>query len=220
MVNSSSCATGQFMLKFLKIKKNLGAILAPMKRLLILVLTFSCFYISGCSLPTQATCRQIYSFTKVEKEIKGTLSKKKEIQIKDFRENQMYEEDLAALKQDIEKYISDHVNLSEATKSNLRGLKVAEGAAKEEIGLLLGKPDKILKAVTSGRYNACEIWIYRINKLRAFNVFILPIFFVHEGYYLYFKDDILVGIERHSLQQIVQQSPGPGIFGRTEKASN
>ena len=65
-----------------------------------------------------------------------------------------------------------------------------------------------------------DIWIYKINKMRAFTVFIIPVFFVHESYGLYFKEDVLVGIERHYLNQVVQQSPALGVFGREEKSDS
>ena len=130
---------------------------------------------------------------------------------KDFRQDEAYEEDMTALKEDAEKYISGHPDLSDAAKTNLRELKVAEGASREEVELLLGEPDKVSKLGAGANYNASELWIYRISRIRAFTVFIVPIFFVHEGYYLYFKDGILAGIERHYLRQTIEQGAGPGV---------
>lgn len=159
-------------------------------------------------MPTSASYREIYSFTKEEKKVKSVFGKKQSISIKDFRENEMYEEDMEALKEDVEKYIALHPDLSEAAKNNLRELRVAEGATKEEVKLLLGEPDKI----------SDETWVYKINKLRAITVFIVPVFFVHEGYYLYFKDGVLSGIQRHYPKQVVEQVPGPGLFEKKKSS--
>lgn len=146
------------------------------------------------------------------------IGKGKKVLIKDFRENNMYEEDMAGLNEEVEEYILAHQDLSEEVKFNLRQLKVTEGLTKDEVNLLLGKPDKILKVQSkASQYQATETWIYKINKLRAFNVFIFPVFFVHEGYYLYFKDTVLAGIERHYLKQIVQQGSAPGVLPSKEK---
>jgi len=190
-----------------------------MKRLAVLFLISFCLYVSGCSLPSAVTCRQLYSFTKGEEKIKGGFGKKKAIWIKDFRENDVYQEDISALKEEIESYISGHPNLGDSAKSNLRELKVTEGATKEEVELLLGKPDKITNTSGGSKYGASQIWIYKINKMRAFTVFIVPIFFVHEGYYLYFADNILAAIEKHYLGQLVRQEGGPGILEREKKTT-
>ncbi len=145
------------------------------------------------------------------------MGKKKSITIKDFRGNDAYDEDIEALKADVEKYISQHPDLSESEKNNLRALKVTQGATVDEAILLLGKPDKSVRAAGGGRYGASEIWIYKISKIRVFTIFILPVFPVHEGYYLYFKDGALVEIERHYLKQVVQQGEGPGIIESKSK---
>jgi len=181
-----------------------------MKKILVLILILSCFYLAGCSTPARMAHPEIYSITRQEKKIKGTFSNKKEIIIKDFRGNDRYEEDITSLKEEAEKYIISHEGLSEARKSDLRELRVSVGQSREEVKLLLGKPDKVSK----------DIWIYKINKMRAFTVFIIPVFFVHESYGLYFKEDVLVGIERHYLNQVVQQSPALGVFGREEKSDS
>lgn len=187
-----------------------------MKKILIL---FLCFYISSCSVPTAANYRQLYSFTREEKKLKGVIGKKKVVLIKDFRENDMYEEDMEGLKQEVEEYILAHPDLGEQAKLNLRELKVTEGARKEEVRLLLDKPDKVVRARGKANYAADEIWIYKISKLRTFTVFIIPVFLCHEGYYLYFKDDLLAGIERHYLTQIVQQGSAPGVIPSREKTT-
>ncbi|MDP3731715.1 MAG: hypothetical protein Q8R31_01615 [Candidatus Omnitrophota bacterium] len=172
----------------------------------------------GCSMPTVAIQRPLYSFTREEKITKGGfMGKRKSIAIKDFRGNEAYDEDIETFKAEVEKYISRHPDLSEPAKDNLRALKVTQGAGVDEVILLLGKPDKAVRAGGGGKYGASEIWIYRINKIRAFTIFIIPVFPVHEGYYLYFKDGALVEIERHYLKQVVQQSEGPGVIESKKK---
>lgn len=178
-----------------------------MKSIKFAILILFCITISGCcSLPSVANYSKLYSLTKEEKKIKGGFGgKKKVILIKDFRENEMYDENIAALKEEAEKYISLHTDLSEQTKNNLRELIVTAGATKEEVKLLLGEPDKVIKqnVKTGGR---SEMWIYKINKTDVFTIFIIPLFFPHQGYYLYFKDNVLTAIERHYLEQTFQSS--------------
>lgn len=135
----------------------------------------------------------------------GFGGKKNALSIKDFREVQMYDEDIAALKEDVEGYIAEYPQTAETIKTNLRELKVTEGENKGQVELLLGEPDKISKRAKS------EVWIYRIQRMRAFTFFIFPVFFAHEGYYLYFKDGILSKIERHYPEQIIHQASGPGV---------
>ena len=93
-------------------------------------------------------------------------SASKTVTIKDFRENEMYREDIAALKEKVEKYISVHNDLSEGGKNNLRELKVTKGATEEEVELLLGEPDRVISGA----------WIYKINKSATFSIIFLPIF--------------------------------------------
>ncbi|PIP20856.1 MAG: hypothetical protein COX40_02515 [Candidatus Omnitrophica bacterium CG23_combo_of_CG06-09_8_20_14_all_40_11] len=189
-----------------------GKISNGVKTISVSIIILVILSIIGCSMPTVVIQRPLYSFTKEEKRIKsGFMGQRKSITIKDFRGNEAYDEDIAVLKAEVEKYISQHPDLSETAKNNLRGLKVTQGAAGDEVILLLGKPDKMRKVGGAGHYGASEIWIYKISKIRAFTIFILPVFFVHEGYYLYFKDGALVEIERHSLKQIVEQHAGPGV---------
>jgi len=172
----------------------------------------------GCSLPTAAIQRPLYSFVRQEKRIKsGFGGEKKSITIKDFRGNDAYDEDIAALKEEVEKYIFQHPDLSESAKNNLREIKVTQGATGDEVVLLLGKPDKLARVSGGGRYGASAIWIYKLSKIRAFTIFIIPVFFPHEGYYLYFKDGALVEIERHYLKQIVEQGAGPGVIESKKK---
>jgi len=168
--------------------------------------------ITGCSMPTSAVQRSLYSYSKEVKVVKGGLiGKKKSIEIKDFRENEAYDENIEDLQKVVEKYILEHPNLSDSSKDNLRSLKVTVGSTKDEVILLLGKPDKIINETSGALYGASEIWIYETNRLRAFTIFIVPVFFMHERYYLYFKDGAVAGIERHYPKQVVGQAPGPGL---------
>jgi len=172
-----------------------------MKKLLLLL---SLLMLHGCSIPTAASYNELDAFNRTEKSSSAGFGKKSSIEIiKDFRNQEMYIEDITAMKEDAEKYIQEHPDLSEERKTALRELKLTPGANKEETCLLLGEPDKI-----SARG---DLWIYRINRLRAFTIFIFPVFFAHEGYYLKFEDDRLVAIERHYPEQIVHQASGPGI---------
>jgi len=172
-----------------------------MKKILFSILILFCIYISGCcSIPRVASYKQLYSFAKEEKKIKGSFGKSKIVSIKDFRENEVFDENIIALKEMVEKYISSHTDLNGSTKNNLRELKVTEGAAGEEVKLLLGEPDKVVKTGKK-TYITSEIWIYKINKSSTFTIIFLPVFFGHEEYYLYFKDNVLTLIERHYLEQ-------------------
>ncbi|MDD2751704.1 MAG: hypothetical protein PHN59_01040 [Candidatus Omnitrophica bacterium] len=183
-----------------------------MKKLIIFSMILGALFCTcGCSIPTSANYNELYSFTRVEKRSKGMMGIKKSSEtISDFRENEMYIEDITALKEEVEKYITQHPDLSDEIKSNMRQLKIAPGFNKEEVELMLGEPDK-----TGGNGNT---WIYQISRLRAFTIFIFPIFFAHEGYYLRFDKDRLTAIERHYPKQIIHQASGPGLT--TKKTSN
>lgn len=187
-----------------------------MKKILFPALILFCIYISGCcSIPQAANYSQLYSFTKEKKKIKGGFaSKSKAVLVKDFRENEMLDKDISALKEKVDKYISSHNDLSESTKNNLRELKVTAGATGQEVNLLLGKPDRIIKA-NDKTYATSQIWVYRINKRSTFTIIVIPVFFTHEAYHLYFKDNVLTKIERHYLEQTLQTSD-LGLFERTK----
>lgn len=192
-----------------------------MKKLIMgLVLAVFSLQLCGCSVPAREAQKQIYSYTRQEKKIPGTFGKKR-VSVKDFRGVDMYEEDMIALKDDAEKFIAIHPELSEENKNNLRQLKVAAGETQAEVELLLGKPDKLIRSKPDALYGADQIWVYKISKIRAFTVFIVPVLFVHEGYYLYFKDGILQALERHHLKQMVEQGAGPGVYEKeiTDDAS-
>lgn len=170
----------------------------------------------GCSVPMAARESQLYGIAREEKNVKGVFGKKKVVTIKGFRQNELYIEDMAALKESVEKYISLNPGLSEEKKNNLRELKVSEGTNEEEARLLLGEPIKVSK-IGKNPYGATELWVYKINKINAFNIFIFPVFFPHEGYYLYFKDKALVAIERRYLRQTIRQGSAPGVNVGGEK---
>jgi hypothetical protein len=80
---------------------------------------------------------------------------------------------------------------------------------KEQVLAALGEPDKIT--------NGSQTWIYRTNRLRAYNVFLMPVAFTHEGYYLFFDNTILTRIERRHPRQIVHQASGPGVSSGNKK---
>ena len=175
-----------------------------MRRLLFPILGMLCFYISGCSIPMVAKYSQLSTFTsnKTGKKMKFGLGGSNRA-IEDFLGNKIHKEDIDIVKERVEKYISIHNNLSEATKNNLRELRVTEGATKEEVELLLSKPTKIIKR-KDNVHAISKIWLYKINKRNPFTIVILPIFLIHEKYYLYFKENILFNIQRHYLRQIVE----------------
>ncbi len=181
-----------------------------MKNITGITLVLLCLFASGCSVPSTLGEKYLYGISREEKnQEKGIFGNKKYIEIKDFRGNERYEEDIAAFKEEVEKYIALHAGLSEEVKSALRELKVTAGLKTEEVKLLLGSPDKAMK----------DVWVYRISKWRAFTVFIVPVFFVHEGYYLYFKDGVLASIERHYLTQTIHQSAAEGVYQKTKGSS-
>lgn len=174
-----------------------------MKKILFSLLISACISIAGCcSIPRTADYKQLFSFTKEEKKIKGGLGAKRLVSIKDFRENDRLDEDIAALKKRIEGYIASNAGLNESAKNNLRELKAAEGLTVDEVRLLLGEPDRVIKTDKTRP----EIWIYKINKRSTFTIIFLPVFFGHEEYRLYFKDNILILIERHYLKQTFSAS--------------
>jgi hypothetical protein len=170
-----------------------------------------CICVFGCSAPRVANYQYIDAYTKEEKKVQEGFVKKKVVLIKDFRGNEMYEEDATALKEEIEEYISRHPTLDDSIKNNLRQLKLVAGMTRDETKLLLAEPEKVEKLGSRAKYDASELWIYRTNKLRAFTVFIFPVFVAHEGYYLYFKDGVLAEIEKHFLEQMVKQSDATGV---------
>ncbi len=196
-----------------------------MNKLFILVLVISCFWLSGCSIPSKANLQHIPTYTRQERKVEGSFVRgAKQVFFKDFRLNEAYEEDVAAVKDEVAQYINSHPDLSEENKNNLNNLRVALGLKKEEVVLLAGEPDKILFVYGKNNYAASELWVYKTRKLRAFTFFIIPVFIVHESYYLYFKDGTLVSIEKHYLEQIVKQQDGPGSIpkksGSDDKAED
>lgn len=160
--------------------------------------------LSGCSMPASINRSEIYAFSRQEKKLRGGFDNATYELVKDFRGYEMYPEDIEALQKKVETYISSHPQISKSQIDNLRELKVIPGATKEEVFLLLGEPTK----VSAGG----DTWIYRLNKLRAFTFFIVPVFIAHEGYYLRFDGNRLVAIERHYPEQMMHQASGPGVI--------
>lgn len=171
----------------------------------ILFFAFVGLCFTGCSVPRVATYGHIKSITREEIKPKGMFGEADIVSINDFRKSEKYDEDIDALKEKVEKYIATHADLSGTAKNNLRELKVASGSSKEEIELLMGEPDKIIKP-GSATQTASEIWIYTIKKMDAFTVFIIPLFFTRQSYYLYFAGNTLTNIERHYLEQLLEST--------------
>lgn len=171
-----------------------------MRRVLFPILVILCIYLSGCSIPTAARYSQLNTFTSKKGKVSFGKSGRR---IEDFLGNEIDKKDIDIVKERVEKYIFTRNDLNEATKNNLRELRVTEGATKEEVELLLGKPTKTIK-LTNKAHAISEIWLYKINKRNPFTITIVPIFLVHEGYYLYFKENVLVDIQRHYLKQVIE----------------
>ena len=161
-----------------------------------------CFCISGCcSMPRSMTYPQLYSLTTAKKTIKKQIGMRQKVEvINTFRENEVNQNAITALTKEVDKYIAGHSGLAEATKNNLRKFKVVNGATADEVNLLLGKPDKVIK--TSKKNVASETWMYQTSKSSIFDILVFPVFWGHEKYFLYFQDNILTLIERHYLKQI------------------
>jgi len=172
-----------------------------MKKIALLVMIVA---LSGCSIPASVNRSEIYAFSSQEKKLRGGFDDATYELVKDFRGYEMYPEDIEALRKRVETFISSHQELSESQIDNLRKLKIVPGASKEEVLLLLGEPTKVASGGST--------WIYRINKLRAFTFFIVPVFIAHEGYYLRFDGQRLVAIERHYPEQMMHQASGPGVI--------
>lgn len=164
-------------------------------------------------MPMLSAQKDMPGLTRQERRISEGFAKRRLIEFRDFRGNLAYEDEIAGLKEKIEKYISSHPELSDEVKLSLRELKIIAGFKKPEVELLLGKPDAVKKSGAGAKYGATSIWAYKKNKMRAFTVFIIPVFFVHEAYYLYFKDEFLAGIDSSSLKQTLHQAPARGVIG-------
>jgi hypothetical protein len=189
-----------------------------MKMVSITAVIFLLLGITGCSTPVIRPEKSLFSYTKEEKTVKGGfMGKKKIVTLKDFRENEVYEEDMEDFQKLAQEYVAQHPSLSETAKENLKGMQVTCGSTKEEVEFLLGKPDKIISPTGDNPPGAREIWVYSIHKMHAYTVFIIPVFVAHESYWLHFKDGALQEINRHYIKQVVGQSPGPGLSGAVKK---
>lgn len=189
-----------------------------MKTILIMAIIFLLSGITGCSMPVFAVQKSLNSFVKEVKVAKGgMMGKKKTVTLTDFRGNEAYEEDMENAQKAAEEYVEQHPSLSETAKNNLKNMQVTSGSTKEEVAFLLGKPDKIISTAGKNPYGAQDIWVYGMHKMQAYTVFILPVFLARQSYYLYFKDGLLLEIERHYLRQVVGQAPGPGLSSTNRK---
>lgn len=181
-----------------------------MRQIAFVFYVLLCTCIVGCTVPRVAAYPYLKSINRVETKPKGVFGGAEIISISDFRGIERYDEDIEALKEKAEKYISSHADLSENTKNNLRALKVAAGDTKGEVELLLGKPDKVIEPSAKNQ-STSEVWIYRSRKLNAITLFIFPVGATHESYYLYFDGDTLTLIEKHYLEQFLESASPPDI---------
>lgn len=172
------------------------------KGLLFLTILLLLFITGCCSIPRIVTYGELQSFTREKKKSKASLAflGANEVLVNDFRERKAGEEDIKNLKSKVESYISSRPGLSESAKNNLQELKVTSSSTKEEVELLLGRPDKVINK-NEKNMPGSEAWVYLTNRQSVFSVVFLPVFFDHEKYYLYFKDGLLASIERHYLEQ-------------------
>jgi hypothetical protein len=119
---------------------------------------------------------------------------------RDFLGNAVDKQDIKAAGEKAEKYISEHSDLSEASKNNLRQLILSEGSNKEEVRLLLGEPTRIIQPKDKTQ-DASEIWLYKSKKSHPFNMLVFPLFPIYEVYCFYFKENVLTEIEKHYWRQ-------------------
>jgi len=176
------------------------------KGILSSFIIFFCFYISGCSIPITAQHNQLNAFND---EVQQNSRYGRFILVRDFYGNEVGEENRVRLKRDVEEYISLHGSLGDKEKNDLRGLKIVPGCTKEEVVLLLGKPFKVTEAKDKTS-KGLELWVYRKNRIDNFLVFIIPVFFTHDSYYLYFNGDKLSLIEERYIRQAIATSSTEG----------
>ena len=181
-----------------------------MKRTSLVVLGILCSCVLGCSIPMTAKYSQLDTFSSGKAPKKSKFSIFMPIhQQENFLGDKVTKEDIEAAKEKTEKYILEHNDLDEASKHYLRDLKVVRGATMEEVRLILGEPSKIIKSGKKA-HPSSETWVYKTNKVDHFKILIISIFQVKETYYLYFKDNILTGINKHYLQRAAGSNSRPG----------
>jgi hypothetical protein len=181
-----------------------------MKKISLGVLSILCTCALGCSIPMTAKYSQLDIFPpgKADKKSKFSIfmpARKPE----NFLGDKVSKADIEAVKEKSEKYILAHNDLDDASKQYLRDLKVVRGATMEEVRLMLGEPLKIVKSGKNARPFQ-ETWVYKTKKADSFRVLVIPLFSVNETYYLYFKDNILTGINKRYLQQATGSNSRPG----------
>lgn len=119
---------------------------------------------------------------------------------RDFKGKVIHKEYITGLKARVEDYISHHPEINGETKSALTDFKVIKGMTKEQVRLLLGEPEKAQHLNSGNKFRADARWVYAMETLRCVYVVPIPVFFTHDAYHLYFKGDILVGIEEVKLK--------------------
>lgn len=111
---------------------------------------------------------------------RGQVGTKNDLRTKDINEYKN-----SALNR-VDNYLEAHSNINENIKTSLLNLRVAEGMNKEEVSLLL---DHKIRLIRTNKYNADELWVFQ------------PVYWIQEYWYLYFKGEILIRLDRKYIIQ-------------------
>ena len=172
-----------------------------MKILSNLILLIIFLSVAGCcSLPKTEINKELYSIKKEVTVEKSMFGKNQIVTFKDFRGYEAFNKNIDSLKAKVETYIQEHADLSESKKKDLREFSVTQGSSMDEVRLLFGLANKVIKKEFKLNKTS-EVWLYITNKESNFQIIFLPVYFGHEKYYLYFTDGLLEKIERHYLLQ-------------------
>lgn len=162
--------------------------------------------LSGCSAPSYRridTINCYYDTTEWGHDSLFAIPKSQPVTI-DFKNDRINNKEtyLADLKGRVEDYLLRHPEITGETKSALENFKVIEGMTKEQVKLLLGNPERIQSLDSNNKYKADERWVYIMKGLQGVYVGPVPIFLTHNAYHLYFKVDILSGIEDAGIEYL------------------
>lgn len=145
--------------------------------------------LNGCSAPSYSL-RDSLNFYSSNKGV-----------ARDFKGNVIYKDRITDLKKKVEDYIAHHPEINEEAKSALKELKVIKGMTREQVKLLLGSPGKVQNLNSRNKFRASQRWVYAMRELRCIYVMPAPLFFTHDAHHLYFKGDILTGIEEVNISR-------------------
>lgn len=95
------------------------------------------------------------------------------------------EVDRENLQQKVREYIVAHPDRPEHIKRSLISLSVTWGMTRDEVELILGRPNNIVKLTPTARSVADEKWVYNMTGMM---MVLFP-----ERYTLFFRDGVLVG---------------------------